>query len=170
MELFFMRHAEAEPRDRYQADHQRPLTDTGRETQRRVARALSPLLQSLDHLLSSPILRARQTADIVAEALQFAGQIEETSVLGSECTVDAVLRLLQGYPQHARILCVGHEPDMSQLSAVLLDGEGRSAIAFQPGSIIGLVFQGHPALGHGTLRFFLRPGELLALFAGGGKA
>jgi phosphohistidine phosphatase len=169
MELFFMRHAEAEPRERYRADAQRPLTDAGRATQRRVARLLSPLLLPLDYLLSSPILRARQTADIVAEALPFAGQIEETSVLGSDCTVGAVLHLLQGYPQHARILCVGHEPDMSQISAVFLDGEGRSAIAFQPGSVIGLAFQGLPVLGRGTLRCFLRPVEVLALFAAGGK-
>jgi phosphohistidine phosphatase len=170
MELFLMRHAEAEPREHYGADEQRPLTDAGRATQRRVAQALSPLLLPLGHLLSSPILRARQTADIVAEALPFTGQIEETSVLGSECTVGAILHLLQGYPPHVRILGVGHEPHMSQISAVFLDGEGHSTIAFQPGSVIGLTFQGRPMPGRGTLRCFLRPVEVLALFAAGGKA
>lgn len=163
MELFFMRHGEAEPRERYQEDQQRPLTSTGRETQRQVACALRPILQPLNHLLSSPILRARQTADIVAEALQFAGSIEETNLLGSECTVGAVLQLLQDYPHTARILCVGHEPDMSQLSAALLDGEGRSALSFQPGSVISLVFQRQPELGRGTLRLFLRPSDLLRM-------
>ena len=102
MELFFMRHAEAEPRDRYRDDHQRPLTDAGRETQCRMVRALLPVLQPLDALLSSPILRARQTAEIVVETLKFVGTIEETHVLGGNCTVGAVLALLQGYPRSAR--------------------------------------------------------------------
>jgi phosphohistidine phosphatase len=163
MELFFMRHAEAEPRDRYPTDQQRPLSTAGRETHCRVARVLIPLLQPLGYLLSSPILRARQTADIMAEALQFEGQIEETRVLGEACTVGAVLSLLQGYPSSARLLCVGHEPAMSQLSAVFLDGEGRSTLAFQPGSVIGLIFRGHPEPGRGSLRVFLRPADIVRL-------
>jgi phosphohistidine phosphatase len=163
MDLFFMRHAAAEPREGYAHDHQRPLTAPGREQQRRVAQALCPILQPLHHLLSSPLVRARQTADIVAEALAFPGPIEETAVLGADCTVGALVDLLQGYPPQARLLCVGHEPDMSRLSAVFLDGASRSAMAFQPGALIGLSFAGHPAPGRGTLRLFLRPAEVLAL-------
>jgi phosphohistidine phosphatase len=165
MNLFFLRHAEAEQRDLYPDDRQRPLTDKGRHEQRLVMGALVPLLQPLDHLLSSPLLRARQTADIVAEAVQFAGQVEETSVLAGDCTVGAVLNLLQGYPGAARILCVGHEPDMSRLSAVFLDGQGRSSMAFQAGAVIGLTFAAHPAPGQGSLRFFLRPEDLLPLLS-----
>jgi phosphohistidine phosphatase len=163
MNVFFMRHAEAEPRQHYADDFRRPLTAQGREQQRLVVRALAPILRPLDHLLSSPLVRARQTADIVADTLQFPGQVEETPVLGADCTVGAVLRLLQRYPRQARLLCVGHEPDMSRLSAIFLDGEGHSAMAFQPGTVISLSFSGHPAPGRGTLRFFLLPAEVLAL-------
>jgi phosphohistidine phosphatase len=163
MELFFMRHAEAERRERYSNDHHRPLTEQGRQTQSLVARALVSVLQPLHHLLSSPLVRARQTADIVAAALPFDGQVEETAILGADCTAGAVLRLLQGYPRDTRILCVGHEPDMSRLSAICLDGGGHSTIAFQPGAIIGLAFQGYPEPGRGILRFFLRPADLLSM-------
>jgi phosphohistidine phosphatase len=163
MDLLFMRHAEAERRDLYPDDHQRPLTAKGQHEQRLVVRALLPLLQPLDYLLSSPLLRARQTADIVAEALRFAGQVEQTPVLGGACAVGSVLDLLQGYPRQARILCVGHEPDMSRLCAIFLDGEGRSAMAFQAGAVLGLTFTGHPMPGRGILRFFLRPTDVLAL-------
>ncbi len=164
MHLFFMRHDKAGRRDPglYPDDHQRPLTAAGQQDHRLVARALAPLLQPLDHLLSSPILRARQTAAIVAEALQFSGSIEETPVLGEDCTVGAVFTLLQEYPGDARILCVGHEPSMSRLSAVSLEGEGRSAIAFQPGSVLGVTFSGHPTPGRGTLRCFLRSADVLS--------
>lgn len=163
MDLFFMRHATAEPRERYTDDFQRPLSAEGRQSHQRVARLLVPVLRPVHHILSSPLVRARQTADIVAEAVQFAGQVHETPVLGGDCTVGAVLNLLQGYAREARVLCVGHEPDMSRLSAVLLDGEGRSSLAFQPGAVLGLTFQGHPAPGRGILRFFLRPAEALSL-------
>lgn len=166
MELFLMRHAEAESRDLYPEDRLRPLTEHGRQQQQRVVRALAPLLQPLHHLLSSPFVRARQTADIVAAAVPCATAVEETEVLAEECTVGAVLNLLQGYPRDARLLCVGHEPYMSKLSATFLDGEGRSAIAFQAGSVLGLSFSGHPTLGWGTLRFFLQPADVLLLPGG----
>lgn len=165
MDLFFMRHGVAESPERYADDGQRPLTEQGRRDQCRVAQVLLPLLDPLDHLLSSPLRRARQTADIVSDALQFGGQIEETSILAGDCTVGAVLDLLQGYARTARILCVGHEPHMSLLAAVFLDGEGRSAIAFQPGSLMGLSFNGQPVIGQGMLRVFVRPADVLSMLA-----
>jgi phosphohistidine phosphatase len=163
MDLFLMRHATAEARERYSDDFQRPLTAEGRHNHQLVARLLVPLLQPVHHILSSPLVRARQTADIVAEAVQFSGQVHETPVLGGDCTVGAVLDLLHSYTREARILCVGHEPDMSRLAAVFLDGEGRSAIAFQPGAVLGVAFPGHAAPGRGVLRLFLRPAEALSL-------
>ena len=166
MDLFLMRHGVAEPAGYDGDDAQRPLTEQGRHDQRRVVQVLTPLLTPLDHLLSSPRLRARQTADIVADTLQIGGRIEETTVLAEDCTVGAVLDLLQGYSHRARILCVGHQPHMSRLSAMFLDGAGRSAIAFQPGSVMGLSFRGHPAIGQGMLRVFLRPAEVLSMLAG----
>lgn len=165
MELFLMRHADAGRPDpqRYPDDHQRPISERGEQEHRRMAQALAPLLQPLDHLLSSPLLRARQTAEMVAAALPHAAQVEQTDVLGSDCTVGGVLALLEDYPRQTRLLCVGHEPHMNRLSAVLLDGNGLSTIAFAAGAVVGLTFPGHPAPGRGTLRFFLRPPELLAL-------
>ena len=158
-----MRHAEAERPGFCAEDRQRPLTETGRQDQERVVRLLAPLLQPLDHLLTSPFLRARQTADITAAAVSCAQPVEETAILAEDCTVGNVVNLLHGYAGDARLLCVGHEPNMSRLSAVFLDGDGHSAIAFQPGSVMGLTFHGHPLPGRGTLRFFFRPADLLSL-------
>jgi phosphohistidine phosphatase len=163
MELFLMRHAEAESRDLYPDDGERPLTERGRQQQERVVSALIPLLQPLHYLLSSPLRRARQTAAIVATAMQGGPVVEETSVLAGDCTLGTVLDLLHRYPRDARLLCVGHEPHMSKLSAVFLDGEGHSTIAFQAGALLGLTFSGHPTPGRGTLRVFLRPAEVLLL-------
>ena len=163
MELFLMRHGEAERPGGHTEDRLRPLTAHGHATQQRVAQALASLMQPLDHLLSSPVLRARQTADIAAAAIQCATPVEDTEILADACTVGGVLNLLQQYPRDARILCVSHEPYTSRLSAVFLEGEGRSAIAFQPGSVLAMTFHGHPTPGRGTLRFFLQPQDLLSL-------
>lgn len=163
MDLFLMRHAVAAGQLPNQDDGQRPLTEEGQRHQRLVVQALAPLLGPLDHLLTSPLVRARQTSDIVAEALGYTGRIHETTVLAEDCTVRAVCNLLYGYSDDARVLCVGHEPDMSRLSAVFLDAQGRSTIAFQPGSVIGLTFRGRPKPGSAILHFFVRSVDLLAL-------
>ena len=165
MELFLMRHGVAAAQSPYVDDDQRPLTPQGEQQQRLVVQALTPLLQPLDHLLSSPLRRARQTADIVAETLQLRGAVEETSVLARDCSMLALLRRLEAYPRQARLLCVGHEPHMSRLAVGFLAEQGRGAIAFQPGSVIGLAFPGAPAPGNGMLLFFLRPVDVLSITA-----
>lgn len=163
MDLFLMRHAEAEHPSQYAEDRLRPLTQQGVQTHQQIVRVLAPLLQPLDHLLTSPFLRARQTADLTAQAITCVSAVAETPILADACTLGAVLHLLQTYPKDARILCVGHEPHMSRFSAVFLDGEGRSAVAFQPGSVLGVRFRGHPLPGQGILRFFLQPADVLEL-------
>lgn len=163
MELFLMRHGIADKPQFYDSDRQRPLTDQGAQQHDRVIRILAPLIEPLDHLLTSPYTRARQTAEITAAALSCANPVEETDCLADDCSVDTVLHLLQQYPPSAHVLCVGHEPHMSHLSAVFLDGKGRSVISFQPGSVVSLAFRGHPQAGQGALRFFLQPAEVLLL-------
>ncbi len=163
MELFLMRHAVADSPQFYDRDWQRPLTEQGAQQHHQAIRVLAPLLTPLDHLLTSPLVRARQTADITATAVACASPIEETSILGEDCSLGNILHLLGQYALDARLLCIGHEPHMSRLSAVFLDGEGRSGIRFQPGAVIGMSFRGHPQPGGGVLRFFIQPADVLQL-------
>lgn len=158
-----LRHArpEAQNSERYPDDRQRPLSEAGRQEHRRVIRAVAPLLQPLDHILSSPLVRARQTAALTAEVLSWNGQVHETSVLGEAHSTGAMLALLHNYSSQARLLCIGHAPDMGRLAAFFLDGEGRSRSDFQQGALMGLTFAGAPAPGRGTLCFFLRPVDIL---------
>ena len=161
MELFLMRHAEAEAPDFNSEDRLRSLTEFGYRQHQQVVQNLVPLLQPLDHLLASPFRRARQTADLTAAAIACATPIEETSILADDFTLGSILHLLQTYAANTRILCIGHEPHMSRLTAVFLDGEGRSTVAFQPGSVAGFTFRGHPQPGQGLLRCFLQPQDVL---------
>ncbi len=163
MELFLMRHAIADSPQFYDSDRQRPLTEQGAHQHRQVLRVLAPLLSPLDHLLTSPFIRARQTADITASAVTCTNPVEETNILAEDCSLGNVLYLLEQYPLDTHILCIGHEPYMSRLSAIFLDGEGRSTISFQPGAIIRMSFRGHAQPGCGALRFFLQPADVLRL-------
>lgn len=95
MELFFMRHAIADSPQFYDSDRQRPLTEQGAQQHRQMIRVLAPLLTPLDHLLTSPFIRARQTADITASAVTCANPVEETSFLAEDCSLGNVLRLLE---------------------------------------------------------------------------
>ncbi|MBI4588303.1 MAG: histidine phosphatase family protein, partial [Candidatus Rokubacteria bacterium] len=85
MTLILIRHADASN------DDPRPLTDAGRQQHARVAGALRRMGITVERLLSSPLLRARETAEITAGAVGFRGAVEETPALGDDFTVEGLL-------------------------------------------------------------------------------
>jgi phosphohistidine phosphatase len=109
MKVYLLRHAEAE--EGMVADFQRELTGQGIRRIRAAARVLKALGVRPAHLYSSPRVRARQTAEIVGEALDVAVKIDEG--LDFECGPDVVARLVTGLRPDDEIMLVGHEPGMS---------------------------------------------------------
>lgn len=110
MRLFLFRHAEAQPQGSL-PDAERPLTPAGIERTRSAARALAALRLQPARLVSSPLLRARQTAAILSEALR--QPVEISALLGYDFSVSALDELLRGLPADADVLLVGHEPTFS---------------------------------------------------------
>lgn len=165
MRLILIRHAKAEVRDstRYPDDAQRPLTTKGREEQAAMARAMKRMGITLDHLVTSPFLRAYETADIIARSMKWTQPLDVAPVLGPEFTVDGVLAYLQQYPVTASVACVGHEPYLSMLAASLLHPTEHLSIDFKKSGAMGFDFQGRAARGAGTLLYFLRPRQVLDL-------
>lgn len=110
MKLYFLRHAAAEDGDGIN-DHERRLTEKGI----RAASSLSRLLVTLEiqpsHIFSSPRIRARQTAEIVATALGRAVEIREEMNFGFGMAV--VLQLIEGVKPDDEVMFVGHEPTLS---------------------------------------------------------
>jgi phosphohistidine phosphatase len=123
MELVLLRHADAGDQDpaRYPDDRLRPLTDEGRRTQRAIARALQRMGVAFDHLLTSPLARARETAAITGELVECKSEIEAIPALGDDYSADALLGALSFYNPDSRIGCVGHEPYLSGFAAACLD-------------------------------------------------
>jgi phosphohistidine phosphatase len=168
MQLVVIRHAIAEDRATFAAtgqdDEQRPLTEEGRRRMALAARGLRSLVDSLDLIASSPLTRARQTAEIVAEA--YGGMPVETSVaLMPGRRAEDVVEWLRHHTKLERVAIVGHEPDLSDLVSILLLDEGTSFFVFKKGGACLLDFAGRIEPGDATLRWLLRPKQLRALGA-----
>ena len=165
MELVLIRHADAGDRDprRYPDDRLRPLTAQGKRTQRALARALRRAGIRFDRFMVSPLVRARQTAEITAEEYGWRRPLDVEAALGEDFTIAALLRVLQSCPAGARVWCVGHEPHLSQFAAACLLGGGGLAIELPKSGVIGLEFAGGPALGAATLKYLLQPEHVLKL-------
>jgi phosphohistidine phosphatase SixA len=122
MRLFLVRHAEAAPGE---PDELRPLTPAGRAVARDLGERLAA--EQLDAVLSSPLLRARETAEQIARAAGLTAQADERLAPGA--TADDVKAAIAG--RGDTVLAVGHQPDCS---AILLVLSGRE-LDFAPGAV-----------------------------------
>ncbi len=113
MHLYFIRHAEAV--DIASSDFERELTERGVRRTRLVGRMLSGLSLEPARIFSSPRIRARQTADIIAAALGKTVEVQES--LDFDFDVEAVSRLIEPLAPEAEVIFVGHNPSMSAVVA-----------------------------------------------------
>lgn len=160
MELILMRHAETESGASYAEDSLRPLTEHGRNTQRRVGQNMCKLDIRPDIVLCSPRLRAQQTAELTVDGLEVDPVIETEQILDGGYAVDQLLNILSkrisGLSLDCTILCVGHVPDMGIWMNALLGIDSDSDNKFRTSSFARLVFEGAPGLGAGELKGFYR--------------
>jgi len=165
MEIILIRHAKAESRDAntWPDDDVRPLTAEGRAEQRAATRAMKKMGVKFDFLVSSPLLRARETTDIVAKGYRWAEAPQVADELGHGYSPGAVVKLLAKFPPSAVVALVGHEPDLSDLTAALVTKDGRLNIAVKKSGVVGIEFDGPAEAGKGTLLFHLKPGHLRKL-------
>jgi phosphohistidine phosphatase len=122
MKLYFLRHGVAYEREEWQGenDELRPLTDEGVEDMKREARTLRDMGLKLDTVVTSPLVRARQTAKIVAKKLEM--DVQEDTLLKPGFDVEALGALLARHSSARRLMLVGHEPDFSRTIAQLIGG------------------------------------------------
>lgn len=161
MELILLRHADAGERDakRYPDDDLRPLVARGRKRQAAVARFLRKRGVRPDLILTSPRVRARETAEITARVLA-RRRIEEEPVLGRGFSVARAVRALARRDVRC-LLCVGHEPDLSRLAAALLGGVNARGLRFKKSGVLAIGFEGRVRRGGGRLLYAYRPRDVL---------
>ena len=164
MRLLLIRHAAAVPKGTSGIpDHERPLTRRGREKFRVAARGLARIVEHPDVLLTSPLTRARATAEITAAAFKrLAPRIEPA--LAQE-SAEVVVTVLRKHPRDATIAIVGHEPALSRLLARFLGiRPGDDRLAFKKGGA-ALIDLPHGPSAAGRLRWFVKPAILRSLGA-----
>lgn len=123
MELYFLRHGRSVPRSDWTVDDAlRPLTDEGRAAMVREAATLARLGLEPDVILTSPFLRARETAQIAASALGILERLETDDRLSSGFGPKQLRKVLRDHADAARVMLVGHEPDFSQTIGKLTGG------------------------------------------------
>jgi phosphohistidine phosphatase len=165
VKIVLVRHADAGDADpaRYPDDRRRPLTAAGEQTHAAIARGLARLDLGVTHVLTSPFLRARQTAEITVRALGWDGTPVVTETLGDRFTVAALLEELGALPGEAVAMCFGHEPHLSRFAAHLLSPDGGVKIALAKSGAIALECYARPARGMARLVFMLPPEEMRRL-------
>jgi phosphohistidine phosphatase len=167
MNLYFLRHAIAIAHDdpRVQSDGERFLTAKGIKRMRKAAQGLRMLKIPFDAILTSPAVRARQTADIVAGELKLESNLKELIDLGPESTVDHLILGLSRLPDYEHLLLVGHEPLLTQTVAFLLTaGKERGLnLTLKKAGLCQVEIDRVPPSKPGTLHFWLTPKQLRLL-------
>ncbi len=162
-ELYLIRHGLAEVRSEssWPDDSKRPLTDEGMARLRKAARSLAHLGVAFDVVLTSPFVRTRQTAEIMAAEFAPRPAVVNVDGLASGGSITAVLAELEKHSRRKRIAIVGHEPGIGDLAARLAGL--RERMEFKKGAVCRIDVDALPVKGLGTLRWFLAPKILRAL-------
>jgi len=124
MRLYFLRHGLAANREDWPAeeDFARPLTARGRDQLEHTAEILAALDLRLDVILTSPLIRALQTAEIVAKRLDMLDRLVQDRRLSPGFDAGQLPAILPAHPGAANLMLVGHEPDFSQIISALIGG------------------------------------------------
>jgi phosphohistidine phosphatase len=173
MQLLVIRHARAESVKEFAktgvSDELRPLTGDGQERMRLGAIGLHRIVDELDVLASSPLVRARQTADIVAAEFA-APEIMELDELRPDGPPDAFAEWLQGAGEEETIAITGHNMQLSELVGWLLTGEAEPIVRIKKGAAVMLKLRAHGQRHRGprggTLLWSLAPRQLRMLGEG----
>jgi phosphohistidine phosphatase len=155
-ELYLIRHGIAAERgDAWPDDTKRPLTDEGVRRLRKIAAGLVRIGVNFDVMLTSPLVRAKQTAEIIAAGLDPHPPIVMTEALSPGGAYAAVVEELGKQARRRRIALVGHEPGIGALTARLIGS--RHLLEFKKGAIARADLAALPPTGAGSLQWFLTP-------------
>jgi phosphohistidine phosphatase len=155
-ELYLVRHAIAADRgSEWPDDNKRPLTERGINRFKDGVKGLRRLDVALDEIFTSPLLRAKQTAELLAAGLEGKPPIKVLDALAPGHTPSAVMTQLARVAKRRRIALVGHEPDLGETAARWLGARGQ--VAFRKGAVCAIEVDSATPAGPGTLQWLLPP-------------
>jgi phosphohistidine phosphatase len=168
MDIYFLRHASAgDSKLNPATDDERALDKLGIEQSHNVGLALAALKISFDAILCSPLLRAQQTAKIVAEEISHKDKIVTEPALVPGGSYEQFQEILRRHESKASLLVVGHNPSMTEFLNKLLIGEdGPDAVEVKKATIAKVEKDGDRAM----LKWCLPPKVLRAIQQGSAKS
>jgi phosphohistidine phosphatase len=163
MNLYIMRHAEAEDDNESGGDEARSLTVRGRERTRDAAGGLRALGLRFDAILTSSLLRASETAELVANEYANNPPPQVLPALSPDVSPREALAALTPFARHEQVLVVGHEPQLSRLVGMLLTSGGTLGIKLKKGACVALDLPKAIEPGAAELRWLLTQRQLRKL-------
>lgn len=161
-ELYLIRHAIADQRGpEWPNDAKRPLTEQGIARFTEAVKGLRAIEVEIDEIFTSPLVRAKQTAEILAAGLKHRPHIKVLKALEPGHGPAAVVERLAEDARKVRVALVGHEPDLGELASHLLGT--KKTVPFKKGGACRIDVATLPARAAGTLVWFLPPKILRAL-------
>lgn len=161
-EIYLVRHAIAAARgEEWPDDSKRPLTERGVERFKECVDGLVWLDVGIDEIFTSPLVRARQTAEYLSAGLPSKPPIRVLDALAPGHAPAKVVEDLARESRKRRVALVGHEPDLGELAAHLLGT--RRAVPFKKGAVCRIDVDGLTSSPPGTLSWFLTPKALRKL-------
>jgi phosphohistidine phosphatase len=162
VEFYLVRHGIAAEREEYTEDAVRPLTGEGKQKTKQVAQQLFNLGLRCDLILTSPLVRARQTADIL-KAKGLSSQLEESTALSPEGDFYSWLSWFEEWQNQGgtKLVLVGHEPNLGEWTEILVWGEAKGNLVVKKAGVMGVQLpeSGSP-IGRSSL-FWLTPPKFL---------
>lgn len=163
MKLILVRHALAEDREEFfkknMEDHLRPLTPKGKKKMEKIATEFVELIGHVDHIITSPYTRAKETAKILKDVYTDASVIEAAELV-PQSPPQSFLKWLRSFSgQFETLMAVGHEPQLSVFASFLLTGETTSRIDFKKSGMICFEFESTEDLvqRHIQLKWMIHP-------------
>lgn len=165
MNLYIVRHAIAVPRGTsgYEDDSQRPLTDAGRKKMKKIVSGLQQLGIELDVILSSPYVRARDTAKILAKTFDRKDKVAFSDNLIPPGNFENLFNEIHEKYNVNNLALVGHEPMLSSLISWLTTGNTDMKVTLKKGGMAYLTAENVYQDGRGTLEWLLTPASLVEL-------
>jgi phosphohistidine phosphatase len=155
-ELYLVRHAIAAERgSEWPDDNKRPLTERGISRFKEVVKGLRHLDVAVDEIFTSPLVRARQTAELLAAGVDGKPPVKVLEALAPGHSFTSFMSQLAKVAKRRRVALVGHEPDLGELAAHLI-GAGR-ALAFKKGGVCRIDIGSLSSRRAGSLIWFFPP-------------
>lgn len=155
MNLYLIRHSIAENISIEKKDFDRELTLEGKEVIIKTSKAWKNYIEQFDIVLSSPLTRAVQTAEIISSQLQSNQNIIRDNNLGTGSRTPDLIELLNSF-NYENVAIVGHQPDLS-IHINNFCGTGSFNLVFPPAALAKIEFENSIKYGKGRLVYFIPP-------------